>query len=101
MKGYNTHGVWVDSKKIYKVEKERGNVVDPILLEDGFEAIWVCPHPQDTVRYLRVGSDDLEAPITVGERELLDEIDSMNTIWVPSMDDGDGGELWMRRRTTK
>jgi hypothetical protein len=44
-KGYSTHGYWVDSKKIYELEGERGNKVDERLLGDGYEAIWITRKP--------------------------------------------------------
>jgi len=97
MTGYSSHGMWVPSKEIYRVEKERGNPVDPLLLNEGFEAIWIGVSPRVAVRYLRTAEEDPNTPPTIEELQLLIKIESTNTIYVPSMNDGEGGQLWLRR----
>jgi len=81
--GYSTHGNWASSKDIYEIEDERGNVVDPVLLKDGYKAIWVCINKEDCKRY--------------ADYNEVRPIDLTNAIHVKSMDDGDGGELWMKK----
>lgn len=85
MIGYNSHGHWAPTKEIYHIEEERGNKIDPLLLEYGYEAIWICRRQEDAVRYLD------------GPLEELHEISLDNALHLESLDDGDGGELWMRR----
>ena len=96
-KAYSSHGTWSPSKEIYKTEKERGNKVDDILLQDGYEAIWVCPKPEDAVRYNR-SSDEENKPVEQEEIDDLVKVDLKRGIHVKSMDDGDGGELWIRKK---
>lgn len=95
--GYSTHGEWVDSKKIHALESERDNIVDDELLKPGQKAIWITRKPEDAVRYNRSASDwDLEEhPVKKEELESLETVDLSNAKHIKSMDDGDGGELWI------
>jgi hypothetical protein len=95
--GYSTHGRWADSKEIYSLEEERGNIVDGSLLADGCEAIWITRKPEDAARYLRF-IEDRNKPVTEDELDRLEAVDLTNAKHVESMDDGDGGELWIRKR---
>ncbi|MDD5068804.1 MAG: hypothetical protein PHN89_04370, partial [Candidatus Pacebacteria bacterium] len=94
--GYNTHGYWAPSKEIYEIEKERGNVIDKQLLKSGHEAIWVTEKPEDAARYNRL-ADDWWDEATQDEIDALEKIDLTGAIHIESMDDGDGGELWIRK----
>lgn len=93
--GYSTHGYWADSKEIYKLEKERENIIDDILLKDNQEAIWITQKPEDAVVYNRSGQDH-DLPIEKKEIKLLEKVDLSNATHIKSMDDPDGGELWIR-----
>ncbi len=93
---YSTHGKWSPSKEIYKTEKERGNKVDKLLLQENYDAIWVCPKPEDCVRYNR-SSDEEDDPVTQEEIDELVKVNLSGATHVKSMDDGDGGELWIRK----
>ena len=97
MFGYSTHGKWTSSKEIYAIEKDRGNVVDDVLLQDNYKAIWVCIDPFDAVRYLRT-ADDMDKPVTLKELQELVEVHcEEGFLHVLSMDDGDGGQLWISK----
>ena len=100
IKGYSTHGYWVNSVKIYKLEYERGNVVDEKLLEDGYDAIWVTRKPENAAKYNRPASEweFKDFPFKPEELEGVTEVDLAGAEYLKSMDDGDGGELWRRKK---
>ena len=100
LKGYSTHGYWVDSKKIYELEDERGNEVDERLLEDGYEAIWVTRRPENAAKYNRPASEweFKDFPFKSEELDGVTEINLTGAEHIDSMDDGDGGELWIRKK---
>lgn len=95
--GYSTHGKRDTAANIHAIESERGNVVDEILLQyPDAEAIWVTSNPEDAVHYSRSAElMDEDIPPTQSEIDALNEIDLTDGIHVESMDDGDGGELWI------
>jgi len=95
MIGYNTHGKWIPAKDIYDIENERGNIVDDTLLHDNLLAIWITRKPEDAVRYNRC-QDNENTPITQNDIDELIKIDLTNATHIHSMDDGDGGELWIK-----
>jgi len=95
--GYSTHGKWVPAKEIYEIEDERGNTVDEILLNDKLVAIWVTRNPKDAVRYNRT-EDEEDDEITQDDIDELEIIDLTNAKHVKSMDDGDGGEVWIKEK---
>ncbi len=99
-KGYSTHGYWVDSVKIYKLEDERGNVVDEKLLEEGYEAIWVTRKPENAAKYNRPASEweFKDFPFKPEELDGVTEVDLAGAEYFKSMDDGDDGELWRRKK---
>jgi len=94
--GYSTHGKWVSSKDIYEIEDERGNTVDDALLDDNLLAIWVTRSPENAVRYNRDSDDEYE-PITQDDIDELKTVDLTNAKHIKSMDDGDGGEVWVKK----
>ena len=93
--GYSTHGVWTPAREIYELEEERGNVVDLRLLQEGLEAIWITMRPEDAVRYNRI-ADEEDKPVTQEEIEALLTVDLDGAEHIEKMDDGDGGQLWVR-----
>jgi len=94
--GFSTHGNWVSSKEIHEIEDERGNIVDDVLLLDGYVALWVTKDPQDAARYNR-SIEDYDSVATQEELDALANVDLEGATRVESMDDGDGGELWIRK----
>jgi hypothetical protein len=103
IKGYSTHGYWVDSKKIYGLEGERGNEVDERLLEAGYEAIWVTRVPEDAAKYNRPASEweFKDFPFKHEELEGVTAVNLTGAEHIQIMDDGDGGELWRRKKGFK
>ena len=95
--GYSTHGKWADSRHIYSLENERGNIVDNELLEKGQQAIWITRSPELAVRYNR-SAQDIDEPIEPGEIESLFKVNLKGARHLKSMDDPDGGELWIRKK---
>ena len=97
--GYSSHGKWENSKVIHDLEgSDRGNTVDDVLLKDGYEAIWVTKTPDEAVVYNRDAEhhDLKEFPATENEKSDVMKVDLTNAVEVPSMDDGDGGKLYIR-----
>ena len=100
LKGYNTYGYWVDSKRIYQLEDERGNNVDERLLEEGYEAIWITRGPEDAVKYCRSVPEweFQDFPFLPDELNGVTEVDLTGAEHINTMDDGDSGELWRRKK---
>ena len=94
--GYSSHGKWADSRHIYSLENERGNIVDNELLEKGQQAKWITRSPELAVRYGR-SAQDIDEPIEPGEIESLFKVNLKGARHLKSMDDPDGGELWIRK----
>lgn len=95
--GYSTHGQWANSKRIYELEDERGNQIDKKLLKNGYEAIWITKNPEDAIVYNRI-AQDRDLPIQKEEIQSLEKISLSNAKHIKSMDDGDNGELWIRKK---
>ena len=95
--GYSTNCKLVSAKEIYEIEDERGNVVDDTLLDDNLIAIWITHNPEDAVRYNR-DSDEEDEPITQDDIDEIKSVDLTGARHIESMDDGDGGELWVKER---